>query len=172
MSYWWNPSKPDEIKPVPWLHPAAVCYLESLLTPDMSVIEHGCGGSTLWFAERVKIVYCYDNNEEWVKRIRHDNVRRYVYKSGYVLTVGSGDYDLLFIDGNNQDRPHWISAAHDIVKPGGIVVVDNAEREHYQEALAELRKHCHAPTIITAWTGYGKRVETHFYRLKGGEKWI
>ena len=173
MRYWWNPSTPDDLQPVPWMHPAAVLYLESLLSPDMTVIEHGCGGSTLWFVDKVRELHGYDIDSGWLLEIgktvlKYEHV--FIHEQRYPPTVIHAD--LLFIDGHNQDRPEWIRSAPSIVKPGGVVVVDNSEREYYQAALRELAAHCHAPTIITAWTDYGKLVQTSFYRLKGGVSWI
>lgn len=167
---WWEPSTPDTIVPLPWLHPAATSYLDALLTGDMCVTEHGCGGSTLWFAARVRSVTAFDCNREWMDAVLRRGLRNVTVYDDRIYFI-SPDCDLLFIDGNNRERPLWIlSAAR--MKPGSVVVVDNAERPHYQEALSELRKRCHAPTVITAWTGHGKRVETHFYRIAGGVTWI
>lgn len=170
---WWLPSTPDTMTPYPWLHPAAVCYLESLLTKDMTVIEHGCGGSTLWFASRVKQVYCIDDDMDWVEAV----MRRYF--ANVIPLIGNGDVfnrdkpsDLLFVDGKSVDRPRWMGLAPEIVKRGGVVILDNAERPAYKEARQELAKHCHPPTVITAWTGTGKMVITEFYRLRGGVNWI
>lgn len=137
----------------------------------MTVIEHGSGGSTLWFAARVKMVISVEVNKDWyhaMLKVAPHNVE--VYKSAQYVT--GKKCDLLFIDGLNTDRPQWICAAHDIVKPGGIVVIDNAERPHYQRAITELMTHCQPPALVTAWTGYGKRVDTMFLRLKGGKTWI
>ncbi len=167
---WWNPSKPDEIKPSVWMHPAAVLYLESLLQPEMNVIEHGCGGSTLWLAERVRFVRSFDDNEEWVSQVQVPKNAKVVYYSDVPYIAEKAD--LLFIDGRNEKRPLWLKEAKNMVRAGGIIVLDNSNRDHYQSAVAELLAHCHAPTTIGAWTDYGKFVETAFFRLKGWKNWI
>lgn len=166
---WWLPSTPETMTPYPWLHPAAVCYLESLLTKDMTVIEHGCGGSTLWLASRVKQVYCIDDNAEWVEAVKRRYFANVVFfkQPNYPENV-----DLMFIDGKSSERPEWIAYQSDIVKRGGVVVLDNAERLEYKESRKFLAKRCHPPTVITAWTGTGKLVMTEFYRLRGGVNWI
>lgn len=170
---WWTPSTPDEIKPVPWMHPAAVLYLESLLTSDMTVIEHGCGGSTLWLAHRVKEVHSVDHSKDWREAVKRQMYARvYLYLS--LAEIKETHCDLLLIDGYGADRPKWIKAASNLVKPGGIVVVDNSERSTYQGALEALQLHCIPPLYITGCaTGLNnKLVQTSFYRLKGGESWI
>lgn len=45
-----------------------------------------------------------------------------------------GTFDLLLIDG--RARLGCMATAVDKVKPGGIVVLDNSERDHYQEGFA------------------------------------
>jgi len=169
MSEWWLPSDPDDIKAECWLHPAAVLYLESLLTPEMSVIEHGCGGSTLWFAERVKDVKSFDKNKAWVNKMREI--------APYNARVSKDDCpqemcDFMFIDGYNRDRPEWMFMSDKYVKEGGIIVLDNADRPHYQEGRRHLLTFCHSPLVIAATTGLGKFVVTEFYRVKGGTNWI
>ena len=169
---WWTESTPDNIKPIPWMHPAAVLYLESLLTPDMTVVEHGCGGSTLWFAERVDYVEAYEDSETWADRVNNLNIYNAEVLHTRWIETRVKKCDLLFIDGYGKDRPEWIRAAHKIVKPGGVVVVDNSERPAYRESLFALSAYCQRPLHITGYTDYGKRVETSFFRLKGGDSWI
>lgn len=140
MSQWWKPSKPDEIKSVPWLSPRAIAYLESILHPDFEVIEHGAGGSTLWFAERCKCVMAFEDKPEW-ERVVEANVspRKAVVVSGFYTGF---PVDLLLIDGEPvEDRAKWIDAAHRIVKPGGWVVLDNANRPEYSKEREGLKRY-------------------------------
>jgi len=67
MTNWYQPSDPSSIKPRPWLSDDAIAYLESILTPEMHVIEHGSGGSTLWFASRVVTVIAYEHDTDWYR---------------------------------------------------------------------------------------------------------
>mgnify|MGYP005636679839 CR=1 FL=1 len=169
---WWLPSDPEDIRAECWLHPAATLYLESLLMPDMTVIEHGCGGSTLWLSERVNKTRSFDNDREWIANVEKNagkNSEIVFYKD---IPYISKKCDLLFIDGNNQDRPAWLMASQKLVKPGGIIVLDNAERPHYQVGRKHLLTFCHVPLTIAATTGLGKFVVTEFYRVKGGANWI
>jgi hypothetical protein len=59
----------NEASPVqnelPWITFPAIRFLESSLTKDMVVYEYGSGGSTLFFAKRVKQVYSVEHNEDW-----------------------------------------------------------------------------------------------------------
>ena len=172
---WWTESKPDEIKAVPWMHPAAVLYLKSLIDVNSIVIEHGCGGSTLWLSKQVKELHSYEHFKEWFDTISakvagHENI--FVHLRDDPPLFPDIKADLLLVDGFGVQRPDWIRAAHKIVKPGGVVVVDNSERPQYQAALGALTAYTVRPLYITGYTDYGKMVTTSFYRLRGGESWI
>lgn len=172
---WWDKASPTDERKTPWLHPAVVAYLDSLLDDTMSVIEHGCGASTLWFAERAESVIACDSNAEWLIAL-HDKI------AGRALNVRLLEAsrppiflpkcDLLLIDGNKEERPAWIEAAPLLVKQGGIIVIDNAEREAYQFAISKLATVCSNPmTIKTRIKALGDKLTiTVFFRL-GGE-WI
>jgi hypothetical protein len=127
MTDWWKPSPPNEVMPIPWLSPDAIAFLASILEPEFSVIEHGSGGSTLWFAQRVKLVRAYESDPDWQMVVK-------AQAPANVSFTGKRrrDYDLLLIDGEPvQDRSKWITEAPRIVRNGGWVVLDNANRPEY-----------------------------------------
>jgi len=138
MPKWYQRSDTSEIKPQPWLSPEAVSYLEGILTPEFRVLEHGSGGSTLWFASRVHEVIAYELNTNWfdvlsrqcpenVKLCNADKPARYKKQS----------FSLLLIDGEPvTDRITWLQRAPSLVKSGGWVVLDNANRPEYRDARA------------------------------------
>ena len=134
MNQWWKRSKPDELQPIPWLAPNVIEYLESLLHADMRVLEHGSGGSTLWLAARVKAVTSVEGDEKWRAQIKGRagaNVR--LYAGNYPSDgMKRGRFDLLLIDGEPvETRATWLYLAEKIVKPGGWIVLDNANRPEY-----------------------------------------
>ncbi len=133
MKPWYAPRKPgDPVPAYPWLHPEAVEYLEGLLTPEMRVLEHGAGGSTLWFAERVKEVVTLEHNPEWAEKMRAlapANVR--VIHTGTQEARVTCPFDLFLIDGAREQRGQMILLSPQLVKPGGWVVLDNANRPEY-----------------------------------------
>jgi hypothetical protein len=54
---------------IPWICFAAIDFLDKLLTKDMRVYEFGSGGSTLFFANRVKEVISVEHDPEWFKKV-------------------------------------------------------------------------------------------------------
>jgi hypothetical protein len=134
------------LQPLPWLAPDVIEYLESLLTPDMRVIEHGSGGSTLWFAARVKSVTSIEASAGWRPIITERAPTNAIIIDGSgpgnaPRRSGHSKYDLLLIDGEPLEvRADWLDEAAKLVTPGGWVVLDNANRPEYaysRSAFAE-----------------------------------
>lgn len=169
MRDWWKVTDtPDEVQAVPWMHPAAVAYLESLVQPDWTVLEQGSGGSTLWFAKRVKHVVSVEDNPVWYECIRIKAPVNVEMCRGInyppILPV-----DLVYIDGRpNTARIGWIVVADKLARPGGIVVLDNSDDVAYAAEKAELERKA------SGWMVVHSNVplqfnDTTFYRLPGGK---
>jgi hypothetical protein len=130
MTNWYQPIKPVNIQPRPWLSDDAITYFESILTPDMVVCEFGGGGSTLWMAERVSKVYTCEPDTDWRREIAKHIKPKW--------TTAPVECDLLFIDGEPvHERGEWLLLAHQAARQW--VVLDNANRPEYadeREALS------------------------------------
>lgn len=165
MSDWYKKSSPEQITPTPWLHPDAIKYLENLLTPDMNVIEHGAGGSTLWFAERVRTVTSYENNEQWAGAIIEREMRNVFISTLLPLPVHY--YDMVFIDGEPvQERCTWIRLAKDLVKPNGYIVLDNANRPEYQAERDYLQTVADLIHVVDGNEAGTRYLITEFYKVR------
>lgn len=166
---WWRPGQVDWRHPRPWLSPSATEFLESLLEPEMDVIEHGSGGSTLWMAQRCRTVSAFERNPKWFEQVKDHapaNVR--LYPVGLPITPGEEMFDLLLIDGEPiEDRRAWIGACRDIVKPGGIIVLDNANRPDLEAARANLHKVGALLASIDGNEYNSHYMITDFFRLNG-----
>jgi predicted O-methyltransferase YrrM len=140
VNHWWQRSSPEQLQPLPWLAPDVITYLESLLTPAMRVIEHGSGGSTLWFAARVKSITSIEASAGWRPIITERapaNARIINGSSPGDAPRGGRKYDLLLIDGEPLEvRADWLNEAAKLIKPGGWVVLDNANRPEYARERA------------------------------------
>lgn len=54
----------------PWLTFAAIRWLETILNRETEVFEYGCGGSTIFFHNRVRKVVAIEHDETWANRVR------------------------------------------------------------------------------------------------------
>ncbi len=142
---WWKPSPPAEIPAKPWLSPAVIEYLETIIKPEWDILEHGCGGSTLWFAQRCKSVTAYESDPDFAAAIRGrapSNAKIVSWAKPNAPTLKTR-FDLLLIDGEPiETRGPWITAALRLVKPGGVIVLDNYNRPEYETERLALQAQC------------------------------
>ncbi|MHB8522370.1 MAG: class I SAM-dependent methyltransferase [Limisphaerales bacterium] len=151
---------------LPWFSYAAIDFLETYLRPDMSVCEYGSGGSTLFFARRVRSVFSIEDNPEWLglvtRRLRDEGLDHATIKlcpfdfknpvgfeqSEYLHAVPDKKFDVIVVDGSEEwtfVRPVCFRHVEDRVKPGGIIVVDDSwrypvlRREHKARRLEILQ---------------------------------
>jgi predicted O-methyltransferase YrrM len=47
--------------------------------------------------------------------------------------LADGAYDLVFIDGDVEEHAHGVSAAHRLLRPGGVMIVNNAHADGLDE---------------------------------------
>lgn len=148
----------------PWIAHLALQRLEPLIRPDMAVLEFGSGGSTRYFAEKTATVYSIEHDQAWYREIHRALVtfpsvnhvlveaeRRdgpSCYKSVHGLSsdglnfekyahaadhLPDASIDLLVIDG--RVRPKCLIQTKSKLKPGGILLFDNADRSSYQATI-------------------------------------
>lgn len=133
--------------PLPWLTYAAIEFLGRRIRPGMSVFEYGCGNSTLWWAARVREVVSCEHDRDWYEKIRAlapDNATlRHVplhYGGDYCRVVAEypGRFDIVVIDG--RDRVNCAKHALAALKPDGIIVWDNSDRDEYSLGYEHLER--------------------------------
>lgn len=128
-----------QLRPTPWLTEGAVDFLTNFVekNPNAKVLEFGAGASTIWFTQKsiclVSIehdpVY-YELVNQAIQRINDHNstILQLVPRPYYTICDAYPDnsFDLILIDG--RDRSRCLLKAKRLVKPGGIIMLDNAER--------------------------------------------
>ena len=137
----------------PWLVRGARRWLESELRSSFVGIEWGSGRSTRWLARRVKRVVSIETNPNWYQRVTHRLQQSRLNNVDYVLVpipyqegfpgekcvvanrqaygeaygaIPDGTLDFAFVDGCH--RALCVGLAIDLLKPGGILVLDNSNR--------------------------------------------
>jgi len=133
--------KPD----MPWLTPAAVAFLDEWLGPQDVGIEWGSGRSTAWLASRMGRLVSIEHNAGWHKKTADDLARRHLDNVKYVLAevadgaggpdhpyvtaareAPSGEVSFVLVDGVLRD--HCAKLAMELLRPGGLLVIDDAHR--------------------------------------------
>ena len=129
----------------PWLAREAITLIEKHLAAvgKACIFEFGSGSGTLWLCERSERTISVEHNGKWAGAVRDLLLARHVrnhdmivepLNGGYVASVEQADppYDLVIVDGRRRVR--CVRAAVPHIKPGGLLVLDNSEREYYQPA--------------------------------------
>lgn len=122
----------------PWIPYPAIRAMERLTTPDMEVLDHGAGMSTVWWARRVRYVYAIESSVVWYQKVKAEITRRRLKNVGLELRSGDtysdlsdipdGSYDLVSIDGH--DRHIVVAHAVRIVRRPGWIYLDNTDFAH------------------------------------------
>jgi predicted O-methyltransferase YrrM len=139
----------------PWLTPAAIRFLQSVLTSSDSGLEYGSGRSTTWFASRVKHLISVEHNPDWYQRVSStinqlglQNVEYFLHPqpdnrntlqelmaSKYVQAAASltaNSLDFVLVDG--VTRPACAIHAIPLLKAGAWLILDDAN--HYLPGIS------------------------------------
>ncbi len=137
----------------PWLQEQMIDWLNLHLKPDWHVIETGAGGSTVFFADRVKAVITFEHDPEWHQTVNQRLASRRLWgrvdlrlergypTEGLTNLDGFGEFgaDLAFIDG--RGRVKSIETVLPYIRPGGYLMLDDSWRARYTpgKMLADAR---------------------------------
>lgn len=151
-----------EVNRYPWLAEGAIDFLESFLTANMHVLEFGAGGSTVWLSSRVAQLTTIEHNPAWI-----DNVKPHVTGDWRPILQrlpyhqlcgqwGDAEFDLVLVDGKN--RVDCVRSSIGLVKPGGVLMLDDASRREYASVHTEICGHWPSEAAINK--GVGKRGQS------------
>ncbi|MEP7380318.1 MAG: hypothetical protein ABI910_01460 [Gemmatimonadota bacterium] len=155
---------------VPWISWPCIDYLNERVRADDRVLEWGGGGSTLFFLQKGCTVVTVESNDYWRERLDSlvsDRERerwelRFVPADSndatradeYMSTVDEGaPWNLVLVDGWN--RLKCARRAMSTLRPGGLLIFDNADEPQYREVA----------TMLAGW----QRLE--FSGLGPGRSW-
>lgn len=127
----------------PWLTPAAIDLLSTLLRPTDRGVEFGCGRSTLWFATRVATLTSVEHDSRWHQAVTARLTERGAgnvdcilapddlpaergAESAYArIALGFPDASLDFALVDGRYRDHTTKLILPKIKPGGMLIIDN-----------------------------------------------
>ena len=67
---------PPIVSGLPWFTFSAIEFLETWIKPHHEVFEYGCGGSTLFFAQRANSVASVEHNGIWARSVTAAALKR------------------------------------------------------------------------------------------------
>ena len=134
---------------LPWFSLPSIQFLDRFITPSMEVFEYGAGGSTLYFAKRAGKVVSTESDPEWREKVglalevgglgnAEVQYRPFDFhradefaQSDYLHSIPERLVDVIVIDSAEEEatvRPACFRHAEACVRPGGIIIVDDAWR--------------------------------------------
>lgn len=132
---------------LPWLPFPLIDKLRERLTRLDAVFEYGGGGSTLFFADRVGKVVTVEHDENWYPILKDATAHLANVKlsftpadagfDGYVAAIDhepDESFDVVVVDG--RERVACFTRAIAKVKPGGLLILDDVDRERYGRAFS------------------------------------
>lgn len=141
---------PDE--PWPWLIHEATLEIARRLRRSDTVFEWGSGGSTIWLAHRAGFVWSTEHVESYYSQISALVEKEHLHNVSLMhisRETGNYPYDVYSLGGLKDDsvdfvlvdgraRVRCVESAIPMLKTGGTLVLDNAERPEYRAAWVML----------------------------------
>jgi hypothetical protein len=136
-----------EGNPIPWVTYSFIDFIKERIKKQHTVFEFGSGNSTFFYAKYAGIVVSVEHDKEWYDKIVKDKPDN--SEMIFCELIRGGDYchmpvkleekfDIIIVDG--RDRVNCCKQAMDALTPEGVVVLDDSEREFYQEGVDFLLK--------------------------------
>lgn len=130
--------------PLPWLTYGAIDYLDQIVSVDEKVLEIGGGSSTRWWRGRGNHVTVVESDMSWFESIRGIADESHLCKTSQDVfrllkekAHSRKKYGVVVVDGV-EPRSDYLALASRMVSDGGILVVDNSEREDYAAEMNKL----------------------------------
>jgi hypothetical protein len=156
--------KPPIVQRLPWTSWGSIEYLRAHVKPGARVLEWGGGGSTCFFVDRGCRVTTIESNEYWKDQIAKDATQGRADGAGtldlqfipaetkdpaavqrYIAALHQGDpWDVVLVDGLEEDYLNRIDCMREVaahpqrVRPGGMVILDDAWRDQYRIVPTEI----------------------------------
>lgn len=123
---------------LPWIAYTSINMLKCVLNKKSRVLEFGSGMSTIWYAKHAGEVFSVEDYLPWYEKITNvikvENIDNITYtfvdkESDYYgyMSENVGGFDLVMVDGLYRSK--CISNASKLVRPGGILYLDNSDKD-------------------------------------------
>jgi len=130
--------------PIPWCTYSYINFIEKKLKSGFRIFEYGSGNSTRWYAKKVKEIIVVEHNITWHKKMTPllpDNATLIYRELGSDYTseiLKHGLFDIIIIDGRKRVKSSY--EAIKALKPDGVIIWDDAEREYYTDGIKKLKE--------------------------------
>ena len=145
---------------LPWMTYNVIFFLNSILKGNEIAFETGCGGSTIFYLERIKSLFSIEHESSWLEKIKRDKrILKYSKKWNYshcnlnksidnnvsnsqylqrLNELPNNTFHLGSIDGRLRSQSLIISSRK--IRKGGYLLLDNSDRVEYKEGINYLER--------------------------------
>lgn len=127
---------------IPWIAYDGIETLKNFLTKESRVLEFGSGMSTVWYAKHAREIYSVEDYRPWYEKVKGILAKNHLHNAHYHYADDSLDYqtfmsedeegfDLIMVDGSL--RSACIASSTKLLKPGGILYLDNSDKHSESE---------------------------------------
>lgn len=131
-------------KPIPWFTYPAISFLEDRVRREWRVLEFGAGMGTIWWCGKVNEVVAVEHDAAWATQVSSQCVARVVHTVSDSIeaylhpVIDSGPYDVIVVDGLHRNE--CLAIAPQLLTIDGVIVLDDAQREEYNQGKRMLRE--------------------------------
>ena len=124
-------SHESKCKHEPWLTADSVRILDGWISQNDKILEFGSGQSTTWFTTKSKHVISIEHDKDWYQKTKNiPGAKVILCKTkdkhlSILKKIKNDSIDACLVDG--QWRRDCLLEVFSKIKPGGIIILDNAE---------------------------------------------
>lgn len=136
------------------LNRSVLDFMEAQIDRTSFVLEFGAGGSSRWFADRCGRLLSIEDSPAWAESVCEAlsgstcDWRMHLTYDPREALADVADVDLALVDGG--DRNAYARLAWPLLRAGGWMVLDDAQRDQYAATVAWLNTHGEARRL--EWT--------------------
>lgn len=149
----WSASRHDRQsrafgRSIPWWSYGCTHFLQQVVPVEAAVLEFGSGASTAWWLDRGNRVVALESSPDWIKSVQelcapHAGRLQMIVadfdRPETMTTLVDGPFDVIVID-NEGPRTPLVPIAMELLRKGGLIILDNADREEYASAIVDLER--------------------------------
>jgi len=135
---------------LPWISYKAISTLKTFLNKNSRVLEFGSGMSTVWYAAHAGEVCSVEDYRPWYDKVSIELEKRSLKNINYHFASSPEEYysfmtddpegfDLVMVDGST--RGDCLKHAAKLLKPGGIIYLDNSDKCVKREDIRFAEEH-------------------------------